>query len=144
MSGFKQRFQDDWALLPPYPGKRWLRVISRSLHILGVVGCGGGILYGLAPVHWWFWWQLAMVTGFILILTDVLASLIWLIQLRGVIILAKLPLLAAIGYFPEYAPGLLIVIVLLSGVIAHASGDVRYYSIWHRRRIESPADLRRS
>ncbi len=142
VSGFKERFRREWALLPPYPGKRWLRVCSRSLHILGVVGCGGGILFGLAPEHWWHWWQLAMWSGLVLILTDVLASLIWLIQLRGLIILAKLPLLAAMGHFPEHAPLLLVLVILLSGVISHASGDLRYYSIFHRRRVEHPSDLR--
>ena len=49
-------------------------------------------------------------------------------------------LLSSVIAFEEYAAYILVVIVILSGLMAHAPGDVRYFSIFHGRRVESLED----
>jgi len=53
----------------------------------------------------------------------------------------KFALLFALFVFPEHALTCLIVMVILAGIISHAPGSVRYYSIYHRKRIDSIHDI---
>ncbi|MCZ6633401.1 MAG: hypothetical protein O7G87_08350, partial [bacterium] len=63
-----------------------------------------------------------------------------LIQLRGLVILFKMVLLSCVLAFEGYEAYILVIIVVLSGLISHAPGDVRYFSIFHGRRLESLYD----
>ncbi len=65
---------------------------------------------------------------------------IWLIQLRGQLILLKIFLLAAIPLWPAAGPALFITVILISGVVSHAPADLRYFSLFHGRRIERIPD----
>ena len=66
-----------------------------------------------------------------------LANAIWLIQLRGVVILIKLGLLAILAHTTVWQNELLICIIFISGIIAHAPANMRYFSILHGKRIDS-------
>ena len=76
-------------------------------------------------------------SGAALICLYIWYSAIWVIQLRGLVILFKLGLLLCLPLVEGYEVHVLILIVVLSGIISHAPGDVRYYSIFHGRRLES-------
>ena len=67
---------------------------------------------------------------------------IWLVQLRGLAVFAKLLLLAAIPLFPESAVPLFMLVIVISGVVSHAPASMRHYSVLHGRRVDSPADLK--
>jgi len=58
------------------------------------------------------------------------------------VILAKLILLAFLGSNPAWDSTLLIVIIIVSGVISHAPGKLRYYSVYHRKVITSDNDTK--
>ncbi|MCF6283360.1 MAG: hypothetical protein L3J28_14350, partial [Candidatus Polarisedimenticolaceae bacterium] len=77
------------------------------------------------------------VTGVMLALLSIWSNGIWLIQLRGQLILFKLLLLLMAIMLPEMKFGLILLLIMLSSVVSHAPGDIRYYSLYHRRRIES-------
>lgn len=62
---------------------------------------------------------------------------IWLIQLRGQAILLKLLLLSLMPLIPSQRLPLFLAILVISGVISHAPASVRYYSLFHGRRIDS-------
>ncbi|MGR5145667.1 hypothetical protein ACQKP8_03840 [Photobacterium alginatilyticum] len=118
----------------------WIQRLSktgvRALHILGIAGSAGGILYGVERELWLNWWVLAMVTGVILMTLEISRSKLWLIQLKGVLTLAKLMLLGSFFIIPQHKPMLFITVLLMSVFIAHGPAGLRHYSIWHRRRID--------
>jgi len=118
----------------------WIQRLSktavRALHILGIAGSAGGILYGVERELWLNWWILAMVTGVIMMSLEISRSKLWLIQLKGVLTFVKLGLLGLFIIIPQHKPMLFITILLMSVFIAHGPAGLRHYSIWHRRRID--------
>lgn len=127
-------------IFPPesrfFPGQRWVNVLFRTLHLVGLGGLGAGFLYPAADDSWRIYLDLVLLSGVGLMLISLYSNGIWLLQLRGQVILLKLLLLAMIPLFPGVTETLFILVILLSGWISHATGDVRYYSPFHRRRID--------
>ena len=122
--------------------KRWLKISLRTLHLLAIAGVGGGILFGLDEALWINYWWLAMASGVLMMLMDIISNPVWLVQVRGVVIELKLVLLALLGLYPDWDSFLLFVIIIISAVISHAPGKLRYYSLYHRRVITSDNDAK--
>ena len=122
--------------------KRWIKISLRTLHLISVAGVGGGILFGLEQSLWVGYWWLALVSGALIIAIDVIPNPVWVVQVRGLVILLKLILLAFLGSEPSIDRLLLIIIIVMSAVISHAPGNLRYYSIYHRKVISSVYDSR--
>ena len=120
--------------------KRWTKISLRTLHILSVAGVGGGILFGLEQSLWIGYWWLALTSGVLMIAIDVIPNPVWVVQVRGLVILLKLVLLAFLGSGSSLDSVLLIIIIVMSAVISHAPGKLRYYSIYHRKVISSSYD----
>ena len=120
--------------------KRWTKISLRSLHLLSVAGVGGGVLFGLEKDLWLNYWWLAMATGGLMMLMDIISNPVWIIQVRGLVVIFKLVLLAFLGRYPDWDVPLLIVIIIISAVISHAPGNLRYYSFYHKRVILSSND----
>lgn len=120
-----------------FPGQRWVNITMRTLHLIGLAGIGSGFLYPAHEGASETYLYLTLVSGLVLMLISIWSNAIWLVQLRGQAIILKLLLLAAIPVWPEASAWLLILVIIISGYISHAPGDVRYYSIYHRRRIEN-------
>jgi hypothetical protein len=119
-----------------FPGQRWVNVLFRTLHLVGLGGLGAGFLYPAADDSWRIYLDLVLLSGVGLMLISLYSNGIWLLQLRGQVILLKLLLLAMIPLFSGVTETLFILVILLSGWISHATGDMRYYSPFHRRRID--------
>ncbi|MEE8495313.1 MAG: hypothetical protein V3S21_02450 [Xanthomonadales bacterium] len=122
--------------------KRWSKTSLRTLHLLAIAGVGGGILFALEKDLWINYWWLALVSGVLMMLMDIAANPVWIVQVRGVVILLKLILLALLGSNPAWDSFLLVVIIIISTVISHAPGKLRYYSLYHRRVISSNNDAK--
>ncbi len=119
-----------------FPGKRWLNISLRTLHLIGVAGLGGAYLYAAPHELWQPYLWLSLGSGFALLLISIFSNGVWLLQLRGLLILFKLVLLAVMLWLPGFSLQLGVAVIVISSVIAHAPGNVRYYSLWHGRRIE--------
>ncbi len=115
---------------------RLLNIALRTLHLIGILGVGGAIIFNVAAAQVAPWLWLTLLSGAGLMSLSIGSNRLFLIQLRGLVILLKLILLALILYTDGADLVLLIAITLLSGIIAHASGNIRYYSIFHGRRID--------
>ncbi len=122
--------------------KRWSKISLRTLHLLAVAGVGGGILFALEKDLWINYWWLALVSGVLMMLMDIFANPVWIVQVRGVVIIFKLILLALMVSYSAWGSFLLIVIIVISTVISHAPGKLRYYSLYHRRVISSDNDAK--
>ncbi len=120
-----------------FAGQRWVNISLRTLHLIGLAGIGSGLLY---PAHAGAsnnYLYLTLASGLALSLISIWSNAIWLLQLRGQAIIFKLLLLALIPMWPTASAWLLVVVIIISSYISHAPGDVRYYSIYHRSRIET-------
>ena len=122
--------------------KRWTKISLRTLHLLSVAGVGGGILFGLEKDLWLNYWWLAMVSGSLMMLIDVVSNPVWLVQVRGITVYVKLILLLFLGCYPDWDRFLLVVIIIISAAISHAPSKLRYYSIYHNKIIRSDADTK--
>jgi len=120
--------------------KRWTKISLRTLHLLAVAGVGGGVLFGLDRELWFNYWWLALASGALMMLIDIISNPVWFVQVRGLVIAVKLILLVFLGTYPGWDNLVLAVIVILSAVISHAPGKLRYYSLYHRRVITSDND----
>ncbi len=120
-----------------FPGQRWVNITLRTLHLIGLAGIGAGYLYPVGVAIPSGYMYLTIASGVAMVLISLWSNAIWLIQLRGQAILLKLLLLICAMVWPGAAGWLLLLVIIISGYISHAPGDVRYYSIYHRRRIEA-------
>jgi hypothetical protein len=123
---------------PPrgFPGRRWVNIALRTLHLVGVAGMGGGWLYSAEPSAWQPYLWLVLTSGIAMVVVELAATCLWLLQLRGLAVVAKLGLVALAAHRPDLMPWLLVAVIVLSSVFAHAPADVRYFSPFHGRRIE--------
>ena len=120
-----------------FPGQRWVNISLRTLHLIGIAGLGGAYLYAVPQELWQPYLWLTLSSGIGLVCVSLYSSAIWLLQLRGQLILFKLILLGLILQWPALNWGVGMMVIAISSVIAHAPGNLRYYSLWHRRRLES-------
>jgi hypothetical protein len=124
-------------LFPPktrsFLGMRWVNITLRTLHLIGVAGLGGAYLYAAPQALWQPYLWLTLLSGIGLVAVSLYATALWLLQLRGLVILFKLALLGLMLGWPGFSLPLGMLVIVLSSVIAHAPGDIRYYSPWHRR-----------
>lgn len=115
---------------------RWARTTLRTAHLVGVAGLGGGFLYGAAPAAWLPYWWLAVATGAVMVALELWSTGLWLIQVRGLAVVVKLGLIYWLLHASDLQLPLLVAVVVISGVVSHAPADVRYFSVFHRRRVD--------
>ena len=123
-----------------FRGKRWIKVVLLNLHLCGVCGYVGGILFDAAPDRMHLYLLATVTTGFVLVAVELYSNCVWLIQNRGWMILLKVATFPMLPLLAPYEKWGLLAIVFLSGWISHAKGDFRYYSVFHRKRIDTYSD----
>lgn len=128
------------SLLFPTParefrGQRWVNIGLRCVHLVGMAGVAGGFLFDLAPTQWSAYWYLTLASGIALSLLYIWSSLVWLLELKGLTIIIKLLLLFFGSLVEDARVAVFIVLVVLSGVVAHAPGQIRSW-----RWLEKPAN----
>ena len=67
---------------------------------------------------------------------DMLANPVWIVQIRGITIIVKLALLLLLGLHPGWDKALLMMMIIMSAVISHAPGKVRYHLVAGGDRIK--------
>ena len=122
--------------------KRWTKISLRTLHLLAVAGVGGGVFLGLEKELWLNYWWLALISGTLMMLMDMISNPVWIVQVRGLAIVLKVVLLMFLGSHPSWDSFLMAVIIIISAIISHAPGNLRYYSIYHKRIITSSSDTK--
>lgn len=124
------------------PAKRWLGISLRTLHLFGMAGLAGAYLFQQPESSWYPYLLLTVITGLLMAAMEVYSDGIWLVQLRGTAIVFKLMLLSTVlWWFEQPNAYIYFSVIVISGVVSHAPGKLRYYSIWHRRVITEPLVL---
>jgi len=126
-------------IVPPFTGKRWLKVLLRTLHLVGFAGVFVSIV---TEHHNSVYWAITIVSGIGLLILESLSNLIWFVQVRALVMYTKFILLGLLFAYPAYAWHCMILMIILSGIISHAPSSVRYYSFVHHRVIKSVNDIR--
>ena len=119
----------------PLPYARALSIALRTLHIATVGILLGGHAFEVPAVRLLPWLSLSIISGAGLIGLELYSSCKWLYQGKGVLVLLKLLLIAAVAVFWEQRLWLLLAALVLGSVGSHMPGRFRYYSIIHRRVI---------
>lgn len=126
-------------LFPPenrgFSGKRWLMILLRTLHLIGLSGIGASFLFNLQTSDAEPFLYLTIASGVLMMLLEIWGNGVWLLQIKGIAIIIKLLLIAGMVIWPTHGALLFTLTVIISAVSSHAPGYVRYYSPWHRRRI---------
>ena len=112
-----------------FSGLRWINIILRTIHLIGVAGVGGGFLYSSQQENWMPYLGLAVTSGIMMMCLSIWSNGMWLLQLRGVAMIVKL-LLLALSLISGVEASVIIVVIAISGIIAHAPGKVRYYKLF--------------
>ena len=115
-----------------FPFRRGLRTALRTLHILAGGTLVGGLIFDqpevvLSP---WVWGTVA--SGMLLLMIDLHASLAVLCEVRGLVVLLKLGLMAAVSVFWDARLPLLIVALVIGAVSSHMPGEYRHRVLFLR------------
>ena len=118
-----------------FKGKRWVKIILRTLHLIGAV-CTGIYLAPLQSDTKIPFVEIIVISGAMLIILEIWSNGIWLIQARGISIILKVSILSLFLYTDYHKMTILFAVVIISGIISHAPGGVRYYSFFHGKRVD--------
>lgn len=111
-----------------FTGQRWLSILLRTLHLIGVSGVGAAFLFSVSKDQWQPYMLLTITSGCAMVILEVWSNGIWLIQLRGFSTLLKLLILSLMFVFEPQAY-ILFSIIIIAGLMSHAPGNIRYLSI---------------
>lgn len=122
------------SIFPPasreFKGLRWVNISLRSLHLVGMAGLSADYLFQAVISPLLPFWELTFISGLVMVMLAVWSDGRWLLQWRGLAIFIKLLLLMLLPGFDElFTHGggwVLIAIILISSIISHAPGKVRY------------------
>lgn len=108
--------------------QRWVNILLRTAHLVGIVGFGCAYLFNLPADSWLPYMCLTIVSGALMVTLEIWSNGIWLIQLRGLATLLKLFILS-LTFWLGMQNYIIIPVIIISSVFAHAPAKVRYYSI---------------
>jgi uncharacterized membrane protein HdeD (DUF308 family) len=106
-----------------FPGRRWLSVGLRSLHLVGVVLLGVALATRLAPT---LPGLLVLLSGAVIFAIDVWCKPSHLGEIAGMTILLKLLLVLFMLLVPAYAMATFWLLLVISSLVSHAPGDFRH------------------
>lgn len=127
------------AIIPPFKGKRWLKILLRSIHLVGFSGVFAYILFNEPQI---IYWVIMLVSGIGLLIVEAFSNLLWFVQVRALFMYIKLMLLAIVFLYPSYALHSFVTIIIMSGIISHAPSSLRYFSFVHFKKVQSIHDIK--
>ena len=110
-----------------FPGRRGLKILLRAAHVLCSGTFAAGYLFAAGAEPRAAWLTAAVTTGLLILLLDLHESGVFLLQLRGLIVLGKIVMLAAIPLLGTLAAWVLGALMVVSVVSSHAPSRFRYY-----------------
>lgn len=114
-----------------FPGRRWLVVVLRAAHVVGVVGVGAGLLASPGGAVTGFAW-LMVASGVAMAALDAWSNPVWLREFAGVSLLAKFALLGWFLADDGARPLLFWSILVFSVIFAHAPASFRHRRVGGR------------
>ena len=111
---------------------RWWNIGLRTGHIAAMGVLVGGHAFDVQPGRLALALAATLLSGVALALSEAGPHLLWFHQLRGLLTLAKLVLIAMIPLFWTHRFAILLVVVAIASIGSHMPGRFRYYSVLRR------------
>lgn len=128
-------------LVPPEPrrfrGQRWVRIIVRSIHVVLASVTLGAFVFHIDPAHRWPWFLATLLSGFLILGLYLYESAAFLLQVSGLVVAAKLVLVALLPAFGAVRVWVLMFVAFASVVSSHGPSGFRHRLIWGRGRIKA-------
>jgi hypothetical protein len=110
-----------------FPGKRWLNLALRTLHLLGLVLLGAALL-GAGNISTGA--TLTFASGFTMFAIDTWAHPAHLREIAGFGVLFKLLLVGLMAVQPAWALPIFWLVLVLSTLLSHAPGNFRHHRLF--------------
>lgn len=107
--------------------RRWFRISMRTVHIASIVGLVGGVLFAVPLERLSSWAAATVLSGSLLIATDLADDRPYLRELRAMAMLLKLAILAVAYFVAPWRMVLLFAVIAISSVVSHMPGRLRYH-----------------
>jgi hypothetical protein len=120
-----------------YRGQRWVKMTARAVHVIPSGVYLGSFVFDVEPAVRWPWFLATLLSGLLIVCLDLCESGAFLLQLRGLVVVLKLPVLALVPAFGGAGIWVLAAIAFVSVISSHASSGFRYYLIWGRGQIKA-------
>lgn len=111
------------GIVRSFPGKAWVINLARIAHLAGVIGLGAAMLVPARECG--LWCPVMIVSGFAMLALDFWANPGYLVQVKGVWMLAKLALLLAFVIFVDQQSLLFWLVLAASVLVSHAPSRLR-------------------
>ncbi len=127
-------------LLLPLPPRRltharaW-NVAFRTAHLAAIGTLLGGHVFGVPHDRLVAWLWASIGTGAALMIVEAFATLDWLMQVSGLLVLLKLLLLLVIPFAWDARVPILYTVIAVAGIGSHMPGQYRHYSLYYRRNM---------
>jgi hypothetical protein len=127
-------------LFPPAPrqlhGRRAMKVLLRTIH----VPCAGiltaAYLFDAGASSRTVWMVGTIVSGLLILLLDLHETGVFLLQVRGLVVLGKIALLAMLPILEVYRVPVLVGLLGISVMSSHAPSRIRYHLPFGGDRLE--------
>lgn len=110
-----------------FPGKRWLNVGLRTLHLCGIILLGATLAGGSVTL---FAVLLTVLSGGLMFAIDLWANPAHIRETAGFGVLVKLLLVGAMALQPAWAAPLFWLTVVISTLLSHAPGGFRHRQLF--------------
>jgi len=118
------------------PYVRAWNIGTRTAHIAVTSVLVGGHVVDVSKTDLVPWLVATIITGVMLIVIEAFPRWCWFYQGRGLFVVVKLMLLAAIPWTWDYRVPILFAVIVIASVGSHMPGRFRYYSVVHRRVLD--------
>jgi len=115
---------------------RVVDIVLRTAHIATIGVVVGGAWLGVPAEQFAAWWHGAAGTGVGLIVSEIAQGRHWPHQGRGLMLWAKLLLLAPALVWPAWLPAALLGAVAIGSIGSHMPRRFRHWSLVHRRVVD--------
>ena len=120
-----------------FPFRRIVRTLLRTLHILTASILLGGYFFNQPAIELEPWLWGTVISGILVLMTDMHASLAVLFEVRGIAVVIKTILLMLIGVFWEQRILLLMTALIIGVISSHMPKQYRHKLIFLDNRIVS-------
>jgi hypothetical protein len=120
----------------PKPRPGWMRLLDialRAAHVLVISILFGGSFFRIPGDQLLHWRELAMATGFVLVLSEVLHGIHWPYQGRGVMVFLHAGLFGLACLQPRWAIPCLLAALIIGMLGSHMPKRFRHWSFIHGR-----------
>ena len=123
---------------PPreFKARRAVKISARAVHVLCAGVMVGAYLLPADGASQNTWFAATVATGLVLLFLDLHESGAFLLQVRGMVVIGKLGVVAALPVLGAAAGYVLAAVLMLSVVMSHAPSRVRYFVVFGRGRVK--------